>query len=61
MKKLLDSKISLTVLSLASTSASAHTAHLPDEAVHGFLHVEHIIVITAIGLISYVVSVLRKK
>ena len=61
MKKLLNSRLSLTVLSLVSSSASAHTGHLPDEAIHGFLHVEHIIVITAIGLISYVICVLRKK
>ena len=61
MKKLILPILSLTVLSLASTTAFAHTGHISNEAVHGFLHVEHIIAITAIGLIAYFVGVLRNK
>jgi len=72
MKKLLAAKLYLaklllTGLSLASTAALlpatalAHTGHLPNDTAHGFLHVEHIIAIIAIGFIAYSVNVLRKK
>jgi len=66
MKKLLTSKVSLTkilaiALSLASTPVLAHTGHLPDESVHGLLHVEHVIAIAVIGFIAYFISVLRNK
>ena len=60
-------KILMTTLSLASTAALfpatalAHTGHLPNDAVHGFLHIEHIIAIVAIGFIAYFISVLRNK
>ena len=46
-------------LSLASTSAIAHTGHLPNEAAHGFLHVEHIIALVAIGAVAY--AALKRK
>jgi len=42
-------------LSLISTIAVAHPGHLPNEAVHGFLHVEHIITIVVLGLVAYLV------
>ena len=67
MKKLLVSKLLLAALSLATTvalfpaTALAHTGHLANETVHGFLHAEHIIAITAIALIAYFVSILRNK
>ncbi len=72
MKKLLTSKLYLaksllTALSLPAATALfpatalAHTGHLANESVHGFLHVEHIIAIVAIGFIAYLVSVLRKR
>ena len=61
MKKLLTSKLLLVTLFLVSTSAIAHTGHLPNETVHGLLHIEHIIALVAAGLIVYFVSVVRKK
>ena len=61
MKKLILPILSLTVLSLTSTTAFAHTGHITNEAVHSFLHIEHIIAISAIGLIAYFVGVLRNK
>ena len=62
MKKLLLSKYSLlTLLLLLSTSALAHTGHLANESVHGFLHVEHIIMLAAVGLIAYLVKILSNK
>ena len=61
MKKLLISKLSLTLLLLFSTSALAHTGHLSNESAHGFLHVEHIIMLVSAGLIVYFVSALGKK
>ncbi|MCK4833472.1 MAG: hypothetical protein KAT12_01805 [Gammaproteobacteria bacterium] len=53
-------KILLTALSLVSTSALAHTGHLPNGDIHGFLHVEHIITLVAIGFIVYFAGVFRK-
>ena len=66
MKKLFAAKLylakcSLTALLLASTSALAHTGHLANDSVHGFLHSEHIIALVAIGLTAYLVAVLRRK
>ena len=52
-------KILIATLPLISTSALAHTGHLADDSIHGFLHVEHIAALTAIGLISYIITVLR--
>ncbi len=61
MKKLLISKLSLTLLLLFSTSALAHTGHLANESVHGFLHIEHIIMLAAAGLLVYLIKVLGNK
>ena len=61
MKKLLLSKLSLTLLLPVSTSALAHTGHLANESVHGFLHVEHIIMLAAAGLLVYLIKVLNNK
>lgn len=60
MKNLFTAKFSITTLSLLLTSllsapAFAHSGHLPNEAVHGFLHVEHIIAFVVLGLVAYVV------
>jgi hypothetical protein len=49
-------KLLVTILSLTSTSLLAHTGHLPNESVHGFLHIEHIIVIATIALVAYLVK-----
>ena len=61
MKKLLVSKLSLTLLLPVSTSALAHTGHLSNESVHGFLHVEHIIMLAAAGLLVSLIKVLNNK
>ena len=61
MKKLLTSKLSLTLLLLVSTSVMAHTGHLSNESVHGLLHVEHIIMLAAAGLIIYLIKVSSNK
>ncbi len=56
MKKLLT-----TILLLTSTSAQAHSGHLPNESVHSFLHTEHIIMLAAAGLLVYVIKVFNNK
>ena len=61
MKNLPTNVLSLAALLLTSTTVFSHTGHLANEAVHGFLHVEHIMVFAAIGVIAYVVKVLRSK
>jgi hypothetical protein len=61
MKKLLFSKLLLTLLLLVSTSALAHTGHLSNEPVHGLLHIEHIILLIAAALIVYFVKAISKK
>ena len=61
MKKLLISTLSLTLLLLVSTSAMSHTGHLSNESVHGLLHVEHIIMLAATGLIIYLIKVSSNK
>jgi len=61
MKKLLTFKLLLATLFLVSTSALAHTGHLSNDAVHGFLHIEHIIMLATVGLIAYAVKILRNK
>jgi hypothetical protein len=61
MKSLLVSKLSLVILSMTSTTVLAHSGHLADESVHGFLHIEHVLVLAAVGLIAYAVKILRNK
>ena len=61
MKRSLLAKLSLMLSSLVSTSVLAHTGHLANDSVHGFLHSEHIIALVAIGLTAYLVDVLRRK
>ncbi len=61
MKKSLTSMLLLLTLFLVSTSALAHTGHIANDAAHGFLHVEHIIVLVAAGLIVYAIKVLCNK
>ena len=67
MKKLLTSKLLMATLSQVATTplipatALAHSGNLSNETVHGFLHVEHIIGLVAIGFIVYFVSMLRNK
>lgn len=66
MKHFLKSKFSLTALllmvtPLLSTQALAHGGHLSNDSVHGFLHVEHIIALLAIGLAIYLLQEFRGK
>ena len=61
MKKSQLAKLSLALLLPVSTSALAHTGHLANAPVHSFLHVEHIIMLIAAGLIVYLVKVSNNK
>ena len=61
MKNMLTRKLLSTTLILASGSALAHTGHVSNETVHGFLHVEHIVMLAAVGLLVYLVKSLNKK
>ena len=61
MKKLLASKLLLVTLFLVSTSTLAHTGHLSNESVHGFLHIEHIVMLAAVALIVYLIKVSNDK
>jgi hypothetical protein len=61
MKKLLTSKLLPAALSLTSTSVLAHSGHLSNEAVHGLLHIEHIIALAAFVLVAYTVANWNKK
>ena len=45
----------------AATSVLAHPGHVASENAHGFLHVEHIILIAAVGLTLYLIKVFGKK
>ncbi len=60
MKRSLLAKSSLMLSSLVSTSVFAHTGHLANESVHGWLHVEHIVAIVTIGLVIYTIKALHK-
>jgi len=66
MKSLHTTKYKLAILSLIltallATPAMAHPGHLGNDAVHGFLHVEHIIALLAIGMAVYLVKAFRSK
>ncbi len=59
MKRLLTSTLSL--ITLSSGVAVAHTGHVASESLHGFLHVEHIIALAAIVLTAYLLSTTKNK
>ncbi len=61
MKKLMTSKLLAVALSLTSTSVMAHTGHMSNEAVHGLLHIEHIIALAAAGVIVFLAYSFRDK
>mgnify|MGYP000471533422 CR=1 FL=1 len=61
MKKLFTASFLLIVLSLSSMTVFAHSGHLSKESIHSFLHVEHIIVLAAFGLVVFALKLLRKK
>ena len=51
--------IFISILSLIPMPSLAHLGHLPSESMHGFLHVEHIIMFVVIGVVAYIVKVLH--
>ena len=61
IKKLMTFKLIPAILALSATSAMAHPGHLPSETGHGLLHIEHIIALTAAGVIAYLAYRLRDK
>lgn len=61
MKNLLTAFFSLAGLSLSTTAVLAHTGHLHNETVHGFLHAEHLLVLAALGVVAVMVKVFIKK
>lgn len=60
-RKLLMKKILPCILALTTTSALAHPGHITDESLHGFLHVEHIIALAALGVIALIIDVFRSR
>lgn len=56
MKKLL-----VSITTLLPATVLAHTGHIPNDAAHGFLHIEHIVIIAAISLVIYAVSSTHNK
>ena len=54
MKKLLTSTLSL--ITMTSGAAIAHSGHMTNESVHGFLHIEHIMALAAIVLTAYLLA-----
>jgi hypothetical protein len=61
MKKILTFTLLPAALSLTSTSVLAHGGHLPNESVHGLLHVEHIVGLIAFAVIVFTVTMWNKK
>jgi hypothetical protein len=48
-------------MSLTSTSVLAHSGHLPSEAAHGLLHIEHIIALVAFVIVAFTAANWNKK
>jgi hypothetical protein len=61
MKNLLTRYLLAAALFLTAGSALAHPGHLTYESVHGFLHAEHIVILSVIGLVIYIVKILSDK
>ena len=61
MKNLLIYKLLLLTLFSVSTSVLAHPGHVANDNVHGFLHVEHIIMVAVAGLTVYLIKVFNDK
>jgi hypothetical protein len=59
MKKLLTSTLSL--ITMTSGAAIAHTGHMTNESMHGLLHVEHIIALAAIVLAAYLLGTTKNR
>ena len=60
MKNIITSLFSIVALLFTAGTALAHTGHIVAESVHGFLHVEHIIMLAAAAIIVYLVKVSGK-
>ncbi|MDT8453207.1 MAG: hypothetical protein RQ936_10775 [Gammaproteobacteria bacterium] len=52
MKHSLTAFFSLVALLLNSSTALAHTGHLHNQTVHGFLHAEHLLVLAALVIVG---------
>ena len=51
----------LLITTVFSPAAFAHGGHVANESVHGFLHIEHIVLLIVIGVAGYLVKSLREK
>ena len=54
-------KCLLLTLLPVTTSVMAHPGHVANDNAHGFLHVEHIIMIALVGLTLYLIKLFSKK
>ena len=61
MKNLLTRNLLPATLALVTGNAMSHGGHLPNEAVHGFLHVEHIVMLATVGLAVYLIKNINNK
>lgn len=61
MKNLSIYRLLLLTLISVSTSVLAHPGHVANDNLHGFLHIEHIILIAIVGLTVYLLKVFGKK
>lgn len=61
MKNLLTYKLLLLTLFSVPTTVLAHPGHIGNDSAHGFLHVEHIIMLAAVALTVYLIKVFNDK
>ena len=54
-------KILLLISALGSPAVMAHAGHVADESVHGVLHLEHLIILLAIGVAVFLVKRMSRK
>lgn len=53
-------KMIIVTTALLSSTAFAHSGHIPDNSVHSLLHIEHVIALTAIVVVAFVVKKISK-
>ena len=61
MKNLFTLYLLPAILLLTTGNVMAHSGHLSHESVHGFLHVEHIVILAAVGLVVFLLKILNDK
>ena len=61
MKNLSIVKLLLLTLISVPTAVMAHPGHVVNDNLHGFLHVEHILMIAVVGLTVYLLKLFGKK